>query len=232
MLRNTTDEGQKTCVCQFCNAKFYRHDILHRHYKSCRQRGDCPIPSAQPRGRRKQACDQCAATKVACDSSRPCQTCVGKDLDCSWTRVREKRPANTELLGQVAQGSSTADASPYPSEASPSLLDESADIADDAPSPVIPPMSYVSMFTLGGMPMPFLLNFVSLETRTFVDTFGYASMAPEPLPKIPLADSLNRQAWDFPMKSGGEFHSEPRHFRVDLTVFHSSDGPWKAYSWG
>lgn len=219
-------------MCQFCNAQFYRHDILHRHHKSCRQRGDRPIPLAQPRGRRKQACDQCAATKLACDSSRPCQTCVGKDLVCSWIRVREKRPENTELLSQVVQGSSTADASPYPSEASPSLLDESADIAGDEPSPVTAHMPHVPMFTLGSMPVPFLLNFVSLETRTFVDTFGYSSMAPEPLPKIPIADSLNRQTWDFSMNPGGEFHSQLRLFRVDLTVFHSSDGPWKTCSWG
>jgi hypothetical protein len=204
-------------VCKFCNAKFYRHDILHRHYKSCRQRGDCPIPSAQPRGRRKQACDQCAATKLACDSSRPCQTCAGKGHDCSWARVRERRPANTEVLSQVPQSNSTVDASPYPSEASPSLSDESADLANEEPSPMAALMPQVQTFTLGSMPVPFLLNFVSLETKTFVDTFGYASAAPEPLPILSLGISLNQPAWELSVGSGGESHSRSHFMKLNLT---------------
>lgn len=64
-------------------------DTLRRHWKSCvaRKSTGISIPEHQQPGRKKQACDNCADVKQACDGSYPCQRCLLKGLTCSVSRL-------------------------------------------------------------------------------------------------------------------------------------------------
>ena len=57
---------------------FSYRDVLRKHYKSCRSRLalNADIPDKSNRGKPRQACDNCAVGKRACDSGNPCGTCV------------------------------------------------------------------------------------------------------------------------------------------------------------
>ncbi len=64
-------------------------DVLRRHYRSCSQRGHRQIPDRLPRGRRKQACDICARSKVSCDLDLPCENCLFSDAECTHSRTEQ-----------------------------------------------------------------------------------------------------------------------------------------------
>lgn len=47
---------------------------------------------------RPQACDLCKQRKVRCDMAKPCKTCSGRNLACTYNQVRKKRgPASGRL---------------------------------------------------------------------------------------------------------------------------------------
>jgi hypothetical protein len=54
-------------------------------------------PSPPPRKRIPRACDQCHKTRVKCDGNRPCQRCLGEQVNCSYDREsrRNGRPSRS-----------------------------------------------------------------------------------------------------------------------------------------
>ncbi len=154
-------------------------------------RGDNPIPGPQPRGRRKQACDRCATFKLACNLDQPCQSCESSNSTCSWDRVYPKdRPAQPEP--ESNQRIVSAASSPSEDESSELILpmaweSENHNTAPDVES---------HRFPLRNAPIPFLLNFVSSDTTSFVDAFGYCAVAPE-TDSRPLGPTFPAQfEWD------------------------------------
>jgi hypothetical protein len=110
---------------------------------------------------------------------------------------------------QPQQSSATPAVSPSPSEDSPSPFEAIGEISRETriPSPTLEPQLR-HCFALENVPVPFLFNFISLESRTLVDTFGYSSIAPEPLPILSSSPptSSNQRSWDYPGERGGELH--------------------------
>jgi hypothetical protein len=49
------------------------------------------VPAAEPPGRKRRACDSCAALKRACNGKSPCVTCSGRDSVCSYGRLVQGR---------------------------------------------------------------------------------------------------------------------------------------------
>ena len=63
--------------------------MLRKHWKSCQPRliTNVGIPVGDNGGRRKQACDRCAAKKRACDKELPCTTCITSHQHCTYDRL-------------------------------------------------------------------------------------------------------------------------------------------------
>ncbi|KAB5569952.1 fungal-specific transcription factor domain-containing protein [Coniochaeta sp. 2T2.1] len=72
--------------CPFCGKSFLRVDAATRHTRTCRARGDQPLPPIAKRGRRTRACDACFRVKVSCDSKSPCGRCSARGLSCVYGR--------------------------------------------------------------------------------------------------------------------------------------------------
>ncbi|KEF52267.1 uncharacterized protein A1O9_11507 [Exophiala aquamarina CBS 119918] len=87
-------------LCEFCKKTYHRSDVLRRHYVSCPHRNGRQIPDRLPRGRRKQACDLCARTRVSCDLDSPCENCLFSGSCCTYLRTeRTARSPSTLSTG-------------------------------------------------------------------------------------------------------------------------------------
>ncbi|KAF2796691.1 hypothetical protein K505DRAFT_157248 [Melanomma pulvis-pyrius CBS 109.77] len=189
MKRSTMDRETMSASSAIPNTTV---DILRRHYKTCKSRGDHPVPGPQKRGRRKQACDRCATFKMACDRSRPCYACLSNNTACTWNRV-QATVVNTQIITDERQRNDTAlSVTPYSPESSPS----ESNVAAPPQSPESLSVVETPGFMLEKMPIPFLMNFVTSESRSLPETFGYSNVAPEPLPKL-LSPGANarRSSW-------------------------------------
>ena len=64
-------------------------DVRRKHMKSCivRKSKGLEMPNSIPPGKKIRACDQCASTKRACDSSWPCSVCREKSKPCTYQRL-------------------------------------------------------------------------------------------------------------------------------------------------
>lgn len=66
--------------CLACNRAFQRSDVLKRHLQICGELN----PSSKVITRRR-ACDRCVRQKKACNSGQPCQNCLKKAVECSFS---------------------------------------------------------------------------------------------------------------------------------------------------
>ncbi|KAJ4991812.1 hypothetical protein SVAN01_02662 [Stagonosporopsis vannaccii] len=84
-----THTTHKAWKCDFCGSQFKRGDALRKHWKGCSLRkllGEA-IPAQLPPGRRRRACDRCAANKQGCDQKVPCGNCATRSETCSYVRA-------------------------------------------------------------------------------------------------------------------------------------------------
>ncbi|KAB5515474.1 fungal-specific transcription factor domain-containing protein [Coniochaeta sp. 2T2.1] len=110
----TRDQHNK---CPFCGKSFLRVDASTRHSRTCRARGDQPLPPVAKRGRRTKACDVCFRIKVSCDSKSPCGRCSARGLSCVYGRFcvyPSHRPA--VLVAPAEEGSADSSAISPPQE--------------------------------------------------------------------------------------------------------------------
>lgn len=170
---------------------------MRRHFLSCKKRGERPIPEKQKRGRRKCACDRCASLKSACDRQRPCNTCRNGGVPCTWNRVQQEAVLAAPAQPPPPDGQASPDSTLGDSGSVPSLRggreesgawvpdDPAQEVVETSPESSIPPFrgrARTITSSLEKMTVPFLVNFVSKESRSIVETFGYSNAAPEPLP--------------------------------------------------
>ncbi|KAL4781354.1 hypothetical protein BJX76DRAFT_363585 [Aspergillus varians] len=81
--------------CTHCGKPYTTSSHLRRHEAA-----------PQKRGRKRKACNQCALGRVACDGDAPCESCLCKNLDCSYARVRRLRsPSQPQDRKQGPSGS-------------------------------------------------------------------------------------------------------------------------------
>ncbi|KAH7082481.1 hypothetical protein FB567DRAFT_531338 [Paraphoma chrysanthemicola] len=84
-----THSSRRAWKCDFCASNFKRSDALRKHWRTCSIRkllGE-PIPAQLSPGRRRRACDRCAADKQRCDQAIPCSNCATKSNICSYERA-------------------------------------------------------------------------------------------------------------------------------------------------
>ncbi|KAH7070776.1 hypothetical protein BKA63DRAFT_84233 [Paraphoma chrysanthemicola] len=84
-----THSARRAWKCDFCASNFKRSDALRKHWRTCPIRkllGE-PIPAQLSPGRRRRACDRCAADKQRCDQAVPCSNCAAKSNVCSYERA-------------------------------------------------------------------------------------------------------------------------------------------------
>lgn len=188
------------------DSKYIHRDILRRHFLSCKMRGDKPIPEKQKRGRRKCACDRCAAMKSACDRQRPCNTCKNSDAACTWDRVQgetelprtDMPPTDLREGSEFSSASSELPLIPQYSQAEVETWNIDDPVGGAEPS--LPDnLTYSTKIrnqtattTFEKMSVPFLANFVSRDSRSLAEMFGYSNFAPDPPPKLvePPSQSL------------------------------------------
>ncbi len=94
--------GEKDRECQFCKKRFFRADILRRHYVNCPSRGSQPIPGPLKKGKQRRACDQCARSKLSCDFESPCESCLASRNKCTYQRIREEPRLSEDLTGEAS----------------------------------------------------------------------------------------------------------------------------------
>ncbi|KAL5933550.1 hypothetical protein ACKVV7_005486 [Pyricularia oryzae] len=96
--------------CPFCSAVFSRPDGARRHAKTCPQRGSRTLHEGK-RGRKTRSCDQCSRLKVHCSARSPCERCVSRKLDCTYSRccptTTNRQPAAPHDEPHVTRGSSS-----------------------------------------------------------------------------------------------------------------------------
>ncbi|OOF90379.1 hypothetical protein ASPCADRAFT_59494, partial [Aspergillus carbonarius ITEM 5010] len=80
-------------ACGFCGRAYRRSDVLRRHVQTCKQRGDCAPTHAKP-GRRRKACNACVEARSFCDGEYPCEGCLQKGFDCSFSHMQERSSAS------------------------------------------------------------------------------------------------------------------------------------------
>jgi hypothetical protein len=96
--------------CPFCRRSFPRADAATRHARTCRARGDRPLPATGKRGRKLRACDLCFRIKVSCDAKTPaCGRCSARGLACVYGRVC------SDFSHRSATQVSVVSSSPHPS---------------------------------------------------------------------------------------------------------------------
>ncbi|KAE8381680.1 hypothetical protein BDV26DRAFT_278667 [Aspergillus bertholletiae] len=79
-----THSGQAASACPFCKKSFLKPEVARRHSKACAIKyNQQPAPAAKP-GRKRASCDQCFATKRACDKHSPCSRCRSLGQQCTF----------------------------------------------------------------------------------------------------------------------------------------------------
>ncbi|KAL3478160.1 hypothetical protein BJX99DRAFT_224720 [Aspergillus californicus] len=83
-----THSSKRPAACPFCERRFLRSDVLLRHSRTCKQKGNHPVGPVK-RGRKRKACDRCAIGRVSCDGDSPCEACLARGFDCSYGYVEQ-----------------------------------------------------------------------------------------------------------------------------------------------
>ncbi|KAH7160671.1 hypothetical protein EDB81DRAFT_323008 [Dactylonectria macrodidyma] len=88
--------AERSFSCIFCEHSFNRRDVLKRHWQTCKARLDAnldiPVQTRLVRGKKRKACDHCVRLKRACNLTWPCQTCIEKELICSFSKAAGAEP--------------------------------------------------------------------------------------------------------------------------------------------
>ncbi|KAL6239028.1 hypothetical protein BDW75DRAFT_165517 [Aspergillus navahoensis] len=99
-----THTGQAATACPFCGKSFLKTEVARRHSKTCAiKHNQQPAPAGKP-GRKRQSCQQCFATKRACDKGSPCSRCHRLGLQCTFK--------TQQVLASAGSGSTDNSSSP------------------------------------------------------------------------------------------------------------------------
>ncbi|GME49554.1 nadh-ubiquinone oxidoreductase kda mitochondrial [Neofusicoccum parvum] len=124
-----THAGQLASSCPFCNRCFARSDVARRHTKTCARKENQPVPPEKRRGKTRQACDNCARSKIACDRAFKCANCRKHALNCSYARLDNA----------------------VPTSAPAALPSASPELTENGPAPGKIPVSFLVSFTDPGV---------------------------------------------------------------------------------
>ncbi|PYH68345.1 Zn(II)2Cys6 transcription factor [Aspergillus vadensis CBS 113365] len=91
-MKRVLDEPSEKLICPFCGGAYLRRDVLRRHLQRCGHKGDYQPPIQGKPGRKRKSCNACATARVSCDGDLPCEACLQKGLNCSFSRTHEQSP--------------------------------------------------------------------------------------------------------------------------------------------
>ncbi|PWY83863.1 hypothetical protein BO94DRAFT_586908 [Aspergillus sclerotioniger CBS 115572] len=118
-------------ACGFCGRAYLRSDVLRRHFRTCKEKGDSiALPHIKP-GRRRKACNACVNARSFCDGEYPCEACLQKRLDCSFTHMQER--SGSTSIGKGRPKSPQADRIPAPAKMAIPFLLHYADMHESEP---------------------------------------------------------------------------------------------------
>lgn len=78
-------------------------DVLRRHLQRCGPKGDYQPPTQGKPGRKRKSCNACATARVFCDGEFPCEACLQKGLNCSFSRTHEQSPRFPEASQAITR---------------------------------------------------------------------------------------------------------------------------------
>ncbi|OJJ78174.1 hypothetical protein ASPBRDRAFT_50948 [Aspergillus brasiliensis CBS 101740] len=118
-MKRTLDGPSEKLACPLCASTYRRRDVLRRHIQTCGQRGGGAYqpPIRGKPGRKRKSCNACAAARLFCDGELPCEACLQKGLDCSFSRTQEQSPRSSQFI-QLPPHQRPEDTNP-PREANP-----------------------------------------------------------------------------------------------------------------
>ncbi|PVH67764.1 hypothetical protein DL98DRAFT_475361 [Cadophora sp. DSE1049] len=143
-------------VCEFCDAGFYRKDLLLRHFR-IHQGSETSEGQSVNRQRSRRACDRCSRLKIKCSSSSPCTNCERHNNACNFSNYNHSRASLHHIKSTASSSSAPTITSPQngsiivgdsPEEQVDSLVGDTAE-------PDIPGMLHLNEQTVGDtMPPP------------------------------------------------------------------------------
>ncbi|KAJ4396226.1 hypothetical protein N0V93_000445 [Gnomoniopsis smithogilvyi] len=94
-----THTKEKNCVCGICGRKFSRIDALNRHHNV--HRPHVPL-------RRFRACMPCAASRVKCSGTQPCERCEKRSLSCTFPEGSDHEARTLTGAGELSHDTQDA----------------------------------------------------------------------------------------------------------------------------
>lgn len=132
-------------------------DVLRRHLQRCGHKGDYqPLTQGKP-GRKRKSCNACATARIFCDEELPCEACLQKGLNCSFSRTHEQSPR----LPEASQGTTRQ----LPEDINPSMEGE--------------PCHRPAKLTI-----PFLLHYTNVESESKYESLRLLSQCTGADPQI------------------------------------------------
>lgn len=162
------------------------------------------MPGPRQRGKKKQACDQCASAKRGCDQDHPCEGCLARDLICTYSRSDNHYPQQAHLIPSLLL---PPDGVQMESPAN------NCELQVERPGDDIITRASDSKFPR--VRVGFLLNYTSTTTTTssLTDFFGSPSSSTVPTPQVfspggyspPMLDDLEDLMQSSTESSLGEY---------------------------
>ncbi|KAH8803429.1 hypothetical protein F5884DRAFT_805488 [Xylogone sp. PMI_703] len=151
--------------CMFCGKIFFRSDILRRHYKTCPSRTSQPLPLPLKKGKHRKACDSCARSKLSCDFDLPCESCLARNIRCTYQRLE----GNLSISGVSRLIT--------PKSVGIGYLTQELNTSDLSSPTITAHGLYHGMERYSKTSIPFLLNYTNPENRSLSHTFGFFSQS-------------------------------------------------------
>ncbi|RAH69829.1 Zn(II)2Cys6 transcription factor [Aspergillus aculeatinus CBS 121060] len=86
-MKPALDAPVTKLICNHCGGAYRRRDVLRRHLRTCKHNvGDQNPSDPGKAGRKRTACNSCATARSFCDGDCPCEACLQRGLECSFTR--------------------------------------------------------------------------------------------------------------------------------------------------
>lgn len=137
-------------------------DAVLRHSRICRLRKPQLVPEPQRRGKKRSACDNCAKSKLSCDATFPCETCLFNHRRCTYNRLSGFLAAS-----KISQNCSDMRASDCQAE-EPALQSTTTSLGNDIPSLIQKSENQTAI--------PFLRKYVDPDIKSLPEVFNRLSL--------------------------------------------------------
>lgn len=105
-----THNGKVRFLCHICDTVYHRKDLLNRHYKTVHSSNDGSGRNQMLNARIRcvKACECCRERRIKCSGGNPCDSCVQKALDCTFSRGSKRFSVIKSEFDEISQSASPA----------------------------------------------------------------------------------------------------------------------------